>query len=126
MLTCWRGRESAMLTAQTQIVGEVVGNVELIMVVHVVVMRWKVVMIVVMMRICSECMEVCRFTSVWGATAAAGSTWRVRRLWGVAWGSWGTRTEIIVVVIVAGSWTYAVSQLSLSMTGDVDRMCSSV
>lgn len=99
---------------------------ELIVMVHVVVMGWEVVVIVVVMRICGECMKVCRFAGVRGAATAAGSTWSVRRLWGVARGSGGARTEVIVVVIVTGGRAYAVPHLSLPVVGDVDGMCSSV
>lgn len=82
-------------------------------------------MIVVVMRICSECVKVRWFAGVWGAAATAGSTRSVRCLWGVAGGCWGARAEVIVVVVVvAGSWAYAVSHLSLPVIGDVDGMGS--
>lgn len=103
-----------------------VGNVKLIMVVHVLVMRWEVVVIVVVMRICSECVKVRSFAGVRGAAAATGGARCVRRLWGVAGGGGGTRTEVIVVVVVAGSWAYAIPHLSLPVVGDVDGVGSGV
>lgn len=82
-------------------------------------------MIMVVMRFCSECMEVCGFTSVWGTAAAAGGTGCVWGLWGIAWGSGRAGTEVVVVV-VTGSRTYTVAHLSLPVAGDVDSVCSSV
>lgn len=101
------------------------GNVKLIVVVHMLIVWWKVVMIMVVMRLYSKCMEVCWFIGIWRTTAAAGSTGCVWGLWGVAWGSWGAGTEVIVVV-VTGSRTYTVTHLSLTVVGDMDSMRSSV
>lgn len=77
------------------------------------------------MRICSEGMKMCWFTGVRRTTAAAGSTGRVRCLWGVAWGGGSAGTEIVVVV-VAGSRTEAVGHVSIPVAGDVNGVCSGV
>lgn len=99
---------------------------KLIVVVHVLVMRWEVVVIVVVMRIGGEGVEVRRFAGVRGAAAAAGGARRVRRLWGVAGGSGGARAEVIIIVVVPGGRAYAVPHLPFPVVGDVDGVGSGV